>query len=295
MRKMKIFVVVCAVFFSLLNANKLDGQESASLNVLNIIVILDTSDRTTHPNQIRRDIEIVRGIVTEFEKVVRGHINNSVNLEYKDSLAVVVPEQPSVPPIPWAIMEKLTIEDPGEHRSLEGSSGIFTDLEKQIQVLLDEMPKLYKFVEQHEQPGSDIWSWFKYEAEDYFSSDHQNLIICLSDGYLYFDRNIEGRRLPGTYMQVRKLRDDPNWQQRIHDSEGLSSIGKDFSPFNVKFLMGEITLQDDSSGIPYQQDFDIIKEYWGTWLNSMGIQHIDFRRRLSLQRIKSFISGEDGP
>ena len=295
MRKMKIFVVVCAVFFSLLNVNKLDGQESALPNVLNIIIILDTSDRTTHPSQIERDIEIVGEIVTEFEKVVRNHINNSDNLEYKDSLAVVVPEQPSVPPIPWAIMEKLTIKDPGEHRSLEGSSGIFTDLEKQKEVLLDEMPKLYEFVEQHQQPGSDIWSWFKYEAEDYFSNDHQNLIICLSDGYLYFDRNIEGRRLPGTYMRVPELRNDPNWQQRIHGGEGLSPIGKDFSPLNVKFLMGEITLQGDSSGIPYQQDFDIIKEYWGIWLNSMGIQDIDFRRRLSLQRIKTFIYGEDGP
>ena len=290
MRKMKNFVVVCVIFFSLLNANK----SEASPNGLNIIVILDTSNRTRHPGQIERDIEIVGEIVTEFEKVVRDHINNSDNLEYKDSLAVVVPEQPSVPPIPWAIMEKLTIEDPGGHRSLEGSSGIFTDLEKQKKVLLDEMPKLYEFVEQHEQTGSDIWSWFKYEAKDYFSSDHQNLIICLSDGYLYFDSNIEARRLPGTYMRVRTLRDDSNWPQKIHGGEGLSPIGKDFSPLNVKFLMGEITLQSDSSGIPYQQDFDIIKEYWATWLNSMGIQDLDFRRRLSRKRIKSFISGVDG-
>ena len=290
MRKMKNFVVVCAVFFSLLNVNK----SEASPNGLNIIVILDTSNRTRHPGQIERDIKIVGEIVTEFEKVVRGHINNSDNLEYKDSLVVVVPEQPSVPPIPWTIIDKLTIEDPGEHRSLKGSSGIFTDLEKQKKVLLDEMPKLYEFVEQHEQTGSDIWSWFKYEAEDYFASDHQNLIICLSDGYLNFDWNIEARRLLGTYMRVRELRDDPNWKPRIHGGAGLSPIGKDFSPLNVKFLMGEITPQSDSSGIPYQQDFDIIKEYWATWLNSMGIQDIDFRRRLSRQRIKSFISGADG-
>ena len=95
-------------------------------------------------------------------------------------------------------------------------------------------------------------------------------------------------------MRVRELRDDPNWPKRIHGGEGLSPIGKDFSPLNVKFLMGEITLQSDGSGIPYQQDFEIIKEYWATWLNLMGIQDTDFRRRLSRQRIKSFISGEDG-
>ena len=79
MRKMKIFVVVCAVFFSLLNVNKSDGQESVLPNVLNIIVILDTSDRTRHPGQIERDIAIIKAIVTQFEKLL-GNIFASANL-----------------------------------------------------------------------------------------------------------------------------------------------------------------------------------------------------------------------
>lgn len=309
---MKIFVVACTVFLTLVNVNKSDGQESLPPNFLNIIVILDTSDRVSrerHPRQIKRDIEIVAKIVTQFEKVVREHIDQSEELAYEDSLTVVVPNQPTVPSIPWEISEHLTIEDP-RTPTTTGPGDLRNALKKQKEALLgkdigtsndgedvDEASSgkihdLYKCVEQHEQTGSDIWSWFKYEAVDYFSSDHQNLIICLSDGYLNFDWNIEARRLPGTFMRVRELRDDPNWQQRIHGGEGLSPIGKDFSPLNVKFLMGEITLQGDSSGIPYQQDFDIIKEFWKTWLNSMGIQDIDFRKRLSLQRIKSFISSE---
>ena len=297
MRKMKIFVVVYAVFFSLLNVNKSDGQESASPNVLNIIVILDTSDRVSpekHPNQEKHDIRIVKEIVTQFEKVVEKHILQADELAYEDSLTIVVPNQPGVPSVSWEIMEKLTIEDPEGHVSLKGNSGILTELEKQKKALLDAMPQLYEEVVQNSQTGSDIWEWFKYEAEDYFGKNKRNLIICLSDGYLNFDRSIEARRREGTFMKISELRDDPNWKQRILDGEGLSPIGEDFSPFNVKFLMGEITLQGDSSGIPYQQDFDIIKEYWKTWLNSMGIQDIDFRKRLSLQRIKSFISGEDG-
>ena len=307
MRKMTNFVVVCAVFFSLLNgcksgeqesASPSDEQEPASPNVLNIIVILDTSNRVArerHPDQIERDIKIVEAIVAKFGKIVEKHIGQAEELAYKDSLTVVVPNQPGVTSIPLNIMETLAIKDPEKHRSREGEFGIFTDLKRQKQALLDEMPNLYQFVLQHPQTGSDIWEWFKYEAEDYFGKNKRNLIICLSDGYLNFDRSIEARRLPGTYMRARELREDPNWPKTIHDGEGLSPIGKDFSPLNVKFLMGEITLQGDSSGIPYQQDFDIIKEYWATWLNSMGIQDIDFRRRLSLQRIESFISGEDGP
>ena len=294
MRKMKIFVVVCAVFLTLLNVHKSDGQESPSSNVLNIIVILDTSDRTRHPGQIERDIKVVRDIVTEFEKVVRGHIDNSDNLEYKDSLAVVVPDQPSVPP-PWEITEKLTVEDPGGHNSLHGSSGIFTDLEKQKKALLDKMPTLYEFVEPHRQTGSDIWEWFQSEAQHYLSKGQPNLIICLSDGYLNFDKNIEEGRREGTYMKVRELRSDPDWREKIHGSEGLLRVG-DFSPYNVKFLMLEIKLQSErNSGIPYQQDFEIIKEYWKTWLNSMGIRarDSDFIKhgRPVTRKIRSFISG----
>ncbi len=56
-------------------------------------------------------------------------------------------------------------------------------------------------------------------------------ILCLSDGHLFF-RWIEDRRLPGTYMRVRELRDDPNRKQRLPDGEGLKPIGEDFSPYN---------------------------------------------------------------
>ena len=298
MKKTKIFIVVCAVFFSLLNASKSDGKESKipSPNVLNIIVVLDTSDRVSkekHPDQMKRDIEIVEEIVTQFEEGVEGHILESDGLAYKDYLAVVIPAQPSVSPIPWAITDKLTIEDPGDHKSL---GGIFDDLKEQKEILLDEMPKLYDFVEQHKQTGSDIWDWFQSEAEDYLLADQLNLIICLSDGYLNFDKSIEAKRQKGTFMQIGKLRDDPNWKEKIHGSEGLLSIGKDFSHYNVKFLMAEINLQSEKgSGIPYQQDFEIIKAYWETWLDSMGIKETDFIKhgRPLKKKIQSFISHEN--
>ena len=59
--------------------------------------------------------------------------------------------------------------------------------------------------------------------------------------------------------------------------------------------MLEIVPQKDEYGIAYQQDFEIIKEYWKKWLNDMGIKDIDFtkkRSNLPTQRIESFISGE---
>ena len=289
MRKMKSFIVVCAVFFSLLNVSRSDGQESALSNVLSIIVILDTSDRVSqerNPGQMEEDIEIIKEIVTQFEQIVRKHLSDSELIQYPHCLKFVVPEQPNVRSIPGQVADNFTIKDSGVGRS-------WPEFMEKKEALLLAIPKLYEHVEQHEQTGSDIWEWFKYEAKGYFSEDQRNLIICLSDGYLNFNRNIEARRLPGTYMRVRELRDDPNWKQRIHNGEGLLPIDEDFSRFNVKFLMVEITLQRDISGAPHQRDFEIIKEYWGKWLNDMGIKDSNFRKRVSPQTITSFISGED--
>ena len=293
---MKIFVVACTVFLTLLNVNKSDGQESLSPNALNIIVILDTSNRVSperQPGQIERDIKIVEEIVAQFEEVVggeKGHIAKSPELAYEDSLTVVVPNQPGVSYIPWEIMEKLTIEDPRGHTSL---SGIYKNLEEQKNALLDEIPRLYEFVVQDKQTGSDIWDWFQSEAEGYFDEKKRNLIICLSDGYLNFDRSIEEERIEGSYMKVSELRNDPNWKQRIDDGEGLRKVG-DFSPYNVKFLMLEIALQKNRSGIPYQKDFDIIKAYWDIWLKSMEIKATGFiqRGRPVRPKIRSLISAE---
>ena len=289
---MKMFVVAYTVLLTIFNVNKLDGQETLSPNVLNIIVILDTSDRVSrekHPRQIERDIEIVKVIVAQFERVVRKHIGQSEELAYEDSLNVIIPDQPAVPSIPWEIVDTLKIEDPGDCESVRE---IHDNLAQQEKTLLDGMPKLYEFVQQHSQTGSDIWDWFRSEAEDYFDEDKRNLIICLSDGYLNFDKDIEIRRIDGSYMRINKLRDDPNWKQKLLNGAGLSPCEKDFSAYNVKFLMVEIAPQSEKgSGIPYQQDFDIIKTYWDTWLNSMGIKDTDFIKqgRPVLRKIRSLI------
>ena len=290
MAKAKLFVVaLCAIFFSLSNVNISDGAESKlpSFEPINVIIILDTSDRISeqkNSGQMVRDIEIVKKIIREFNNIVEKHIDKSDRLEYHSRLDIVIPDQPSVPPIPLEIMDKLTIEDPEEYTSYEE---IMDDMKNQGKTLLDTMPKLYQLVVKHKQTGSDIWKWFKYEAKDYLSADHQNLIICISDGYLNFDKNIEARRVKGTFMEVEKLRNDPD---RIR-SEGLLSIGKDFSSYNAKFLMLELALRSENeSGVPYQKDLEIIREYWNTWLKSMGIEKTDFveQGRPVARKIQSF-------
>ena len=261
---------------------------------LNIVIILDTSDRVSderHPGQIENDKRIIEEIVTEFETVTKQNIMASEKLEYKDRLMIAIPNQPGVPPVPRQITQGLVIKGEGDYRSLAGIQG---DLETRKKSLFRTLDTLYEFVRQYRHTGSDIWEWFKYEAESYFLANHQNIVICISDGYLNFDNIIEERRIPRTYMQVRKLRDDPQWRQKIQKGEGLLTTGQDFSRYNIDFLMSEIRLQTDENGVPYQKDFPIITRYWEVWLASMNITSVSFGKvgHPVGQKVRNLINAE---
>lgn len=238
---------------------------------LNIIVILDTSNRIDeqlHPGQAERDIAIAKTIVKYNHELARNLIFGSYN-----RIAIVVPEQPNTERPPLEVTRKLKIR-PTRRDLNKGAAR----LDPMRDDLLSGIEELYTFVaEQDTFTGSDIWRWFQKSADLYLEKDMQNYIICVSDGYLNFDRNIERfRRREGNkanYMptdQIATLRDDQNWKATFHsEGYGLLEIGNDFTDYNVKFLMVEIAVR-------HMFDSDILKEYWMTWLKSMGISDTQF-------------------
>ncbi len=277
MRKINITVVTCILFFVFLNISHSDLP-------LNIIVIIDTSDRVStekHPNQRERDIEILKETVKQFEKLFEDEIAIGEKIK-NHKLTFIVPKQPRVLDPPNEIISKLTIEAP---RKRSGNP----KFQERRQELIEAIPKLYDHVQQHQQTGSDIWDWFRSQAEPSFLQNYQNLIICLSDGYLNFDIDIQDRRPRGTYMRVGALRDDPEAVNKIRNgSEALRSVNRDFSTFNIKFLMLEIRLREDD-GVTFFQDSDIIQMYWKTWLNAMGIQNTKFQEQLGIGGVRNIV------
>ncbi len=245
------------------------SSETSLMKPVNIIVIIDTSDRisqTKNPHQVKKDIKITESIVNMFEeKFVRPNLY----IGSKDTLAFVVPEQPNVDPIQQQALMNLKIWPTPEQRA--GGAPEFKKMKTNLIGAIDE---LYQSVSKQKVfTGSDVWKWFRDSAEVYLKPDALNYIICLSDGYLDFNHNIQIERPKRTYIsyrQVAKLREAPNWKQKFHtEKHGLLEIGKDFSNYNVKFLMVEITHR-------HMLDLEIVKEYWQTWLKSMGITDSQF-------------------
>ncbi len=266
---------------------------------VNIIVIIDTSDRISkekQPGQAEKDIEITKEIVKIFEeKFVRPNFYIS-----KDTLAFVVPDQPGAPPIPQSTVNDLKIWlSPTDQARLGGAPKVqemkraLLRAQKMKRTLLQAIDQLYEFINKQNQfPGSDIWSWFKHSAEVYLKRDTLNYIICLSDGYLDFNNDIQMNRPKRTYMsdqQLKKFRETENWKQEFHTGgHGLLEIGKDFSKYNVKFLMVEMKKRE-------MLELEIIEEYWRVWLESMGIVETEFlssqgAAKTVINHIKAFMS-----
>lgn len=89
-------------------------------------------------------------------------------------------------------------------------------------------------------------------------------------------------------MEVGKLRYDPNWKEKITP---LSSTGKDFSGYNVTFMMMEINLhRDEGTGRTFPQDFDIIKAHWEPWLTGMRITDITLKQQVSEEVLEDVIN-----
>ena len=231
MDKIKIPGTVFAVFFSLMVGYigcTDPPPKPPPPQPINIIVILDTSDRVSadkNPGQDETDIAIAEGIIDFFEeKLVRPELY----IGYPHRLAFVVPEQTGAAPIPLNITKD--------------TGGGAPQLKKKKRELLKKIRDLYPSVEQH--TGSDIWDWFRGSAEAYLQQKALNYIICVSDGYLDFNRSIQDRRpkignktsyIP--YTQVTEFREYPNWERKFDSKgHGLLEISKSFSSYKVKFL-----------------------------------------------------------
>ena len=280
------------------------GDKENPAPPINIIVILDISDRLKKEKQDQRDIKIAGHIVNFFhEELVREHLDKHLGIPpCPHRLTFAVPEQPVPRPetstseqpdpyeVPSEILEKLQIRDPGKFNPDLGevigmTMNEFVDKkEKLLQAIKD----LYKFAETNNPyTGADIWNWFRQDAEDYLRDGFHNYIICLSDGYLKFRKDIEKSLPPGRFMEIGKWRNDPDWRNKITH---LLSTEKDFSRYNVKFVMMEINIhKDDKTGTAHYRDLDIMKALWERWLEDMKITNHDFKEQGDLTQLQDVI------
>lgn len=248
-----MFSVVLLVACVGKGSNEKSDAESYKTNSvmtpLNISIYLDLSDRLErqmYPSQKERDIEIVN-YMTE---ILKNHAVSQKILPSRDRIKVFFYPAPNDPKI--ALLSKdlemdLSKAQPSEKKQmlLEFQDKFATSLTKIYDATLEGKNWI----------GSDIWGFFKKQIDTYcIREDARNIIVILTDGYLFYAPN--------------KLKDGDNFsfilpQTLSNPNSGLIVSRQGLE--NIEVLILEVNPLD-----PKHQDR--MESILQNWLKGMGVQ-----------------------
>ena len=139
-------------------------------------------------------------------------------------------------------------------------------------------------------PGSDIWRFFKDNVNDYCIDEcHRNIIVILTDGYMYYDKTVMKEDNKTSYLTPRSLNalklNTSNWENDFKTRQlGFIPANKNLNDLEV--LVIGITSQNDNN--PYTKD--IIELYWSDWLKSMNVKNFKIKNADLPSSIEKVIS-----
>lgn len=220
MKKIILFIEVFATLLSVSSCNS-DPKENADQNKpINITVLLDLSDRierdNINPNQKTKDIALVNYIGSKF----KDHATDGGNLQTsKDHLKVMFYPDPKISQVS-IIAKNLDINlaklNPAEKKMhLMRMDSVFKD---GLEILYSKTLKDQKWV------GCDIWGFFSDKKVDNFcmTDSARNILIILTDGYLYHKNNKIQENESYSYITP-KTADSPN-SKLIVRRKGLENL-----------------------------------------------------------------------
>lgn len=216
---------------------------------LNISIYLDLSDRLERkmaPSQNERDIEIVNYLT----EVVKNHAVAQKILPSRDRIKVFFYPSPNDSKI--ALLSKdlemdLSKAQPAEKKQM------LLDLQKKFN---SSLKKIYEATMLDKNwIGSDIWGFFKKQVDTYcIREDARNIIVILTDGYLFYEPNKQKEGNKYSYILPQTL-SNPN-SGLIVSRKGLE---------NLEVLLLEVNPYDPK----HQDRMETILQ---NWLSGMGVQ-----------------------
>jgi len=245
---------------------------------LNISVLIDLSNRidpnksNKQPDQAQRDISIINVLTSAIKKNIVSHgtfrsnarINVYFHPEPNDQRIKEIADKLSVSWMSGNNMEQARLN---KVNYLKLDSNFSSGL-KQIYSIASSTSNY---------PGSDTWRFMKDEVkmkciED--DSSYRNILVILTDGYLYYQ---DGKEHAGANRYNYIERKMPHFN-RFRNTALLSEFdSKNYGliPANKNLGKLEVLVMECSPEDEFPQDFDIMKKYWCKWLGEMGVKHAE--------------------
>jgi len=124
--------------------------------------------------------------------------------------------------------------------------------------------------------GSDTWKFFQNKVNDYcIESDYRNILIVLTDGYIYYKDSKIKENNATTYLTPEVIRSNglntSDWSQKIR-SQKLAFIKANNDLSNLEVLV--LGIHPDPKN-PYEEE--VIKAYWSNWFEAMKVKRYEIR------------------
>ncbi|WBX78030.1 hypothetical protein PG911_07175 [Tenacibaculum ovolyticum] len=283
--KRSILFILVAIFFFTTNACKKENASEVVLETakqievkkknsnLNISILLDLSDRIDpekYPKEsmelFQRDIGYIELIAKNFENYIR----NKKSKDIQDKIQLFLDPEPADKALNQKISDlKISFDKTNATKELIlETSKKYT---KTCTAIYEQAISDGKYV------GSDTWGFFKNKIEDYcIDEDYRNIVVILTDGYIYHRDNIRKEKNSTTYLTPETIKGfnlrTSKWKKKFDEKE-LGFLPIDQNLENLEVLV--LSINPDTRN-PYEED--VMKEYWKKWLTTMNVKKFELKR-----------------
>lgn len=233
---------------------------------LNVSIFLDLSSRILpskeNPAPTSRDIEAIKTIVDLFKQDMHTRGAHKAKGKLKVFFSPT-PESQEINQLATDLRVNLAEMNPQEKKV------VYDDIDSRFS---NALARIYnQSLEDKKWIGADIWRFFKKDVlESCILDDYRNILVILTDGYIYHERSKqkEGKRFSyilGPQLQKLGLRKNSNWKELIDKEDiGLLTVTKGLN--NLEVLILGICPEEN-----HPEDEDIVEYILSRWMAEMEV------------------------
>lgn len=252
------YICLISLLFTICSCSscKKEKEEPHKPTPLNISVLIDLSDRITktanNVEQQKKDVELITYIVNGMkDKVVSSKF---VSQDKFQILFYPDPKLDSISEISSNLrldMHCATLKDrPILKQKLKSLDSLFST---NLNLIYNKTKTIKDY------PGSDIWGFFENKVQEYcIKNGHRNVLVILTDGYIYHKDNTIQKGNKYNYVTSRLLSANPN-------SRLLNPLDANEKLDDLEVLMIELNPN------PQNQE-KLLKNVLSQWLDEMGVK-----------------------
>jgi len=278
------YIISIALLIVLAGCSAHEPQQKEVSPAAQVTILLDLSDRLiAHPDQVDRDITLIRGIYEGFRLMVKKE--RYINTRHRFQILIAHQKEGGIPKLDFEDRLQLDLNKVKTQR---------VALKKFGEQMEGTLAELYEQASQGVQPsdyqGADLWRFFQddWKLSVNRKRFQQHYLFILTDGYLDFEEQGNRMQKGKRYTHARFLKQlrRPGWKEKMErqDYGFLLPEGCDLSGLHVALL--EV---DPRPG--FQQESLLLHAVWRKWLGEMHADDSHIVSRQSLKVMQQEIEG----